>query len=503
VAKEIGYQTTNLATWAALSAQANETNPLLVWPQSIEAYDKMRREEPQVVSVIRAVMLPILSAKYQLDPGDARDEVVERIAADLGLPIKGRDPVPPKRTRGRFSWREYLRLSLLCLVYGHSVFEQVYEPDAFGMLRLKKLAWRPPRTISQFIVAPDGGLEAITQHGLLSGQRGAVRIPINHLVVHVNEREGANWVGQSLLRSAYKMCLLKDRVLRVQTISIERNGLGVPVYTGAGAPDNASLEDHQQWVESEREAGLQIAQDFRAGDDSGASIPNGAKLELLALTGQLPDTDRPLKYFDEQIARAVLAHVLNLGGDDSTGSYALGDTLESIFTNSLNAVAAEFVDTTQQHVIEDYVDLNWGPEEPAPRLVVSKIGADTPVTADAIRALVDAKVIHPDDALEGHVRELMGLPARLAKVIPDPEVAVTPSGASELVTEIATATDAEQARFAAETLQKAYLGVGKVLTRREIRELVRRAGADIDPDAEVVDEEESALAPEPPEEGTE
>ncbi|MDR6142046.1 hypothetical protein QE375_001600 [Microbacterium foliorum] len=499
MAKEIGYQTTSLRSWGWLAGQAHETNPLLVWPLSIEAYDKMRREEPQVVSVLRAVMLPILSAHYQIDPGDAREEVVTRVAADLGLGIKGRDAMPPHRTRGRFSWREYVRLALLSLVYGHSVFEQVYEPDAFGLLRLKKLAWRPPRTISQFIVAPDGGLEAVTQHGLLSGQRGAVKIPVSHLVVHVNEREGANWIGQSLLRSAYKMCILKDRVLRVQTMSIERNGLGVPVYTAAEVPASADPDAHKEWAESEKEAGLQIAQDFRAGDDSGASIPHGAKLELLALTGKLPDTDRPLKYFDEQIARAVLAHVLNLGGDDSTGSYALGDTLESIFTNSLNAVAAEFVDVTQQHVIEDYVDLNWGPDEPAPRLVVSKIGADTPVTAEAIRALVDAGVITPDEALEGHVRELMRLPARLAEIVPDPtDPAVTPAGTDELVTEIATATDAEQARAAAETLQKAYLGVDKVLTRREIRELVRRAGADIDPDA--APDPEPTPAPAVPEE---
>lgn len=480
MAKELGYQTTHLATWAALSAQSHETNPLLVWPRSIEAYDKMRREEPQVVSVLRAVMLPIMSAKYQIDPGDAREEVVQRVAADLGLPIKGRDPVPPMRTRGRFSWREYLRLSLLSLVYGHSVFEQVYEPDSFGLLRLKKLAWRPPRTISDFVVAPDGGLVAIKQHGLMSGQRGPVTIPVSRLVVHVNEREGANWVGQSLLRSAYKMCVLKDRVLRVQTMSIERNGLGVPVYTGAGAPEAASAEERDKWLESEKEAGLQIAQDFRAGDDSGASIPNGAKLELLAITGKLPDTDRPLKYFDEQIARAVLAHVLNLGGDNSTGSYALGDTLESIFTNSLNSVVADFVDVTQQHVIEDYVDLNWGENEPAPRLVVSRIGTDTPVTAESIRALVDAGVITPDEALEGHVRELMGLPARLAAVIPDADPTA--------------ATASERALAAAVVAQKVYLAAGKVLTRREMRALVAAAGADIDPEAEPDEAPEEEVA---------
>ncbi len=49
-------------------------------------------------------------------------------------------------------------------------------------------------------------------------------------------------------------------------------------------------------------------------------------------------------------------------------------------------------------------------------------------------------------------------------------------------------TDAEQARFAAETVQKVYLGTDKpVLNQDEARELVRRAGAVLDgsgPDVE-------------------
>lgn len=42
------------------------------------------------------------------------------------------------------------------------------------------------------------------------------------------------------------------------------------------------------------------------------------------MSGDLPDTDAPIKYHDEQIARAVLAHFLNLG--TQTGSWALGST---------------------------------------------------------------------------------------------------------------------------------------------------------------------------------
>lgn len=44
-------------------------------------------------------------------------------------------------------------------------------------------------------------------------------------------------------------------------------------------------------------------------------------------------------------------------------------------------------------------------------------------------------------------------------------------------------TDAERARFAAETVQKVYLGVGPVLDKNEARAIVHRAGADLKEDA--------------------
>jgi len=497
---EIGYQTSAISSWSTLAAQVHETNKDLVWPKLIEVVDRMRREDPQVGSVLSAVTLPILSAQYSIDQADSSDEVAAFIAQNLGLQVKGKPPVGRLRTRGRFSWIEFLRLALLSLVYGHSVFEQVYEPIG-DKLWLHKLAWRPPRTIAEFKVAPDGGLDAIVQHGTITGQRGSVTIPIDRLVVFVNQREGANWIGTSLLRQAYKVWLLKDRVLRAQAMTIERNGLGVPVYTGAEMPDSVANDQaaRDKWLASEKESGLEIAKQFRAGMDAGASIPHSALLQLLGVTGKLPETDKPIKYYDEQIARAVLAHFLNLGGDDSTGSYALGDTLEGFFTRSLTATVQQLLDVVQQHVIEDLVDLNFGPDVPAPRIVASKIGADSPVTAEAIRALVECGALTPDVDLERYLRETLRLPlmsTTRATNAPDVDSDAAPaSQRSASGTDTDTMTDAETARAAAEVAQKAYLAVGVGLTRREFRALVRRAGADL---VEEPDEPEPAPAPNTP-----
>lgn len=404
---ERGYQATPLQGWSYFIDEAIETNPELVWPKNLDVYDKMRREDAQVTSVIRACTLPLRSAKWVIDPGQAKQEVVDLVAGDLGLDVKGRQSVLPLRTRGRFSWAEHLRLALLELVYGHSFFEQVYRIEG-STAHLAKLAWRPPRTISKIEVAADGGLIAIEQNPLAAG--GAPRITVDRLVAYVNEREGGNWLGQSLLRSAYKNWLLKDRVLRAQSLGIERNGLGIPVYKGAPAPDDATLEQIEEWQKSELESGLALAKNLRAGETAGASIANGADLSLLSVMGKLPDTGGPVQYHDEQIARAVLAHFLNLG--TQTGSWALGSTFANFFTDSLNAVAKHIADVTQQHVIEDLVDLNFGESEPAPRLVVDPIGSEQSATAEAIGLLVEKGIITPDEPLEVYMRDQYGLPVK-------------------------------------------------------------------------------------------
>lgn len=401
---EKGYGSAATAWWAAPD---EEETPELRWPKNVEIYDRMRRQDAQVISVLRAVTLPIRRTAWRLDPNGSRPEVYELVAHDLGLPIAGQDQNPVLRTRDRFSWPEYLRLALLKLVFGHSFFEQVYRIDEAGLARLRKLGWRPPRTITKVDVAADGGLLAIEQLGV--GTADKHRMEIDRLVAHVNDREGGNWLGQSLLRPAYKFWLLKDRLLRVQALTVDRNGMGVPVYEASEIHESVTGEDRTKREKDELAAGLKLAKGLRSGENAGASIPHGAKLTLEGVEGDLPDADKPIRYYDEQIARAVLAHFLNLGTE--TGSWALGSTFADFFTLSLQTVAMELADTTTQHVVEDLVDLNWGPDEPAPKVVFDEIGSRHPATAEAIKALVECGALTPDEALEQHVRTTYGLPA--------------------------------------------------------------------------------------------
>jgi hypothetical protein len=374
----------------------DETTPELRWPLSTPVYDQMRRQDAQVRSVLRAVVLPILRTDWWIEPNGARDEVVAHISEDLGLPIKGQEPTPTRRTRDRFSWLDHVRLALLMLTYGHSVFEQEARLDDQGRAHLRKLSLRPARTISSFNVAADGGLTSVEQYGHID-TTGPVTIPVNRLVAYVYEREGGNWAGMSLLRPAYKNWLLKDRLLRIGTMTIERNGLGLPIYEAAEG-------------ETDLTAGTTLATSVRAGDGAGAATPNGARLRLAGVEGDLPDALPWVRYHDEQMGRAVLAHFLNLG--TQTGSWALGSTFADFFTLSLQALGQQIADVGTQHVVEDIVDWNWGPDEPAPLIGFQEIGSQQQATAAAIKLLTDAGILLPDKSLEEAMRQTLGLPPK-------------------------------------------------------------------------------------------
>jgi len=398
---EIGYaQAPNYNWWQ----YQDETTPELQWPQSIAVYDAMRRTDAQVTSVLRAMTLPVRSTPWRIDPNGASDEVTEFVADNLGLPVVGTEPKAPLRQQDRFSWDEHLRQALLMLPFGHMYFEQTYRIDEDGKrARLRKLGPRMPKTIEFINVAEDGGLVSITQYWTRTDRRPQP-IPVNRLVAYIHEREGGNWLGSSILRPGYKNWLLKDRLLRVWAQTIERNGMGVPRYTGA--------ENEQSLT-----AGLAMARAWRSGESAGTAIPFGSQLDLVGVNGTLPDAEPAVRYHDEQLGRAVLAHFLNLG--TQTGSWALGTTFADFFTLSLQSLAQQVQQTGSLYIIEDLVDINFGPDEPAPKLVCDEIGSRQPATAQSLVALFGAGALTPDDRLEESLRQQYGLPPKQPQFLVD------------------------------------------------------------------------------------
>jgi hypothetical protein len=403
--QEIGHGNSGLTPWSAF-VDVTETVPELAWPNSINTYSQMRTDA-QIASLLLAFTLPIRRYHWYIDPNGARDEVVEDVANDFNLPIEGQDPKPVTRRRDRFSHDRHLFHALLMLTYGHSFFETVYRFDeAANRFRLRKLAPRMPGTISEIQIARDGGLEYIRQHP--SGQAGfgakttliglqSPQIPVDRLVAYVNDQEGGNWIGRSYLRPLFKHFVRKDRLLRVDAINAERNGAGVPI---AYAPPNATKD--------QMNALAALARSYRAGESAGGALPNGAELRFRGVEGTLPDVLASIRYDDEMMAAAFLGMFSKLGTNE-TGSYALSKTLVDFFALAQEAVAKHYADVTNEHVIEDLIDVNYGIDEAAP-LLRFETDTDKRYAVSDLAALVKVGALTPDAELEAYLRAEGDLP---------------------------------------------------------------------------------------------
>jgi len=376
-----------------------EIIPDLMWPTSVQTYARMRHD-PQLTAILAAYTLPIRRATWAVDPTGCRDEVAQLVADDLGLPILDAGTMPgPARRRG-VRWADHLRLALLSLVYGHMPFERRYEIRD-GQARLINLGERLPHTIRALDVNRDGTLKSISQEHAVGGP-----IPADRLLWYAHEREGATWTGRSILRPAYGPWLIKHEVWRVHATSIRRFGMGVP---SVEAPPGATPG---QVTEAQR-----LASAMRAGDTAGVGLPPGFRLAITGMTGSAPDAMEFVRYLDQQMSRSALAGLLDLG-ETRNGSRALGDTMLELFFISLQAIADEIAEAATLGAVIPSVDLNWGEDEPAPRIIAADVGNRHEVNAQALEQLISSGAITPDPDLEAYVRAAWRLPQRAATAPP-------------------------------------------------------------------------------------
>ncbi|AYD81498.1 portal protein [Arthrobacter phage KBurrousTX] len=384
-----------------------EPTPELVWPYNVMVYDQMRRTDGQVGGTLRAMTLPILSANWDFETEGVRPEVVELCRTELGIQKPGESR--RRRRRQGINWLDHCRMALQSVYFGHMPFEQVYEvgPPAPGqenidletVIHLRKLDPRPPRTLTEIRVAADGGLAGISQPPieLTPGVYKERFIPVDQLVMYCMDREGADWTGNSILRTVYKNWLIKDILIRSSAQIVERNGMGVPVMSYDENTEGASR------AEAER-----VVQEFRAGASAGVVKPVGTTFELVGVNGSTVDPLPVINYHDQAIAKGALAMFMDLGHD--AGARSLGDTFVDFFTQSLQAVADQIADTATEHVVRDLVEWNYGPDEPYPLITPGELKNNQNVTATTLSTLVNAGIITPDGKLEKHVRTSLNLP---------------------------------------------------------------------------------------------
>lgn len=372
--------------------RSDEYVPELAGSRALDVYERMRRGDGMVKAVLAAIKHPILSARWDLVPGsdDPRDrEIRDRLARNL---FEGMS----------MSWRDHLRQTLTYLDFGFYVCEVVWRVGDDGLYEVQKLAPRLQRTISKWDIADDGGLKGIVQR-LWSGSQRSVPIPIDKLLVFTHEKEGANWEGTSVLRTAYRDWFLKDHKMRFQAIQAERHAIGIPVMElpeGKDDPKNvARAED--------------ILMGIRTHERAFVVEPHGYKFRFEgAGDGRLLDLVPHLNYHDRQIALSVLAHHLSLGATPE-GSNALSGDQSSFFMLAEKAIADHVADVHNRYLIPRWVAYNYGTVQRLPQLRTGRIETrGLEKIWNALATAAGQMLITPDDALEDALRADANLPPR-------------------------------------------------------------------------------------------
>ncbi len=388
-----------------------ERAPDLQWPRSVSVYDNMSNDA-QCQGLFMGATAAIQRYSWYVEPNDCDPSYVEALAADLNLPV-GLDAAKQAALSGtkrgvlsyqrRAGWYAHLRLALKALQYGYYYFEQVGEiqpngPGGKEIWRLKKLGPRHPRTITEIWIGYDGNLLLVKQ-GWGEGMPGkpstaAPEIPIDRLVCYVWDQEPGNWTGRSIFRPMYRNWLVKDRLLRVDAIKHERNGVGMPIVN---APEGATRADIQDLD--------RMAQEYKAGERGGGALPYGAKLTLQGTQGALPDTIASIRFQNEEMARSMLMMFFQLGQTES-GSRALGQTFIDWFTLQQEMIADWICDTAVPYIIADWWGWNVDPNaEQTPLLGYYKGDEGQPdpqqdfgPAADAVKAALVGEASAPSSA---------------------------------------------------------------------------------------------------------
>jgi phage gp29-like protein len=362
-----------------------EYNRKLSGPRAIAIWDEMRRSDATVGASLRAVKLPIKSAKYFTTAASEETQDVE-IETFVSWNLFE-----------RLKWKSILGEILTHLDYGFSVHEMVFGMEIVnGVERivLQKIAFRKQTTITAW--EAEKGVPGVTQR-LANGD--VRHIPLNKLIVFTNEQEGDNYEGRSILRAAYKHWFYKDKLYQIDAVGHERQALGVvKIKYPTGATDK------------QRVAAKKAAANLRANEEAYIEEPVGWDINFMDMkASSLKDVQPSIDHHDRQISKNVLAQFLELGAKGGSGSRATSEDHSKLFDLAGEAVA-EYVADIMGYVIKTLVDLNFNVSE-YPKMSVGKIGDENiPALAETVAKFETAGLITVSDEDEAHVRNLIGFP---------------------------------------------------------------------------------------------
>lgn len=386
--------------------------------KGLQKYDQMRRSDGTVRATLRTIKTPVLAARWFIEPDS--DKKRDQNAADFVWDCLTKHM--------SISWSQILVECLLCADFGYYMFEKVWEERVIdGKTRMvwKKLAPRHPMDVAEWEYDSHGGPKGVWMYvpedlqghapyvqkpnempdasrnigaspyaiGGRGSRPGQKFIPIDKLLVFTFDREAGNIEGMSVLRSAYKHWYYIEQLYKIDAIQKERHGIGVPVVKLPVGFSNADLQ-----------AAHELGRNLRTNERAHIVLPPNWEVTFAKLEGSPVDAMKSIEHHKGQIRENILAGFLGEGK-------ATKEEDLTLFLKATRFIADVVCDTFNQYAIPQLMEYNFD-RVGTPKLRARRIGeqADWRTLSFAIRNLIGAGVIRPDDRLEEYIRDEMDLP---------------------------------------------------------------------------------------------
>lgn len=374
-------------------------NPLLDGEEAVKEYEKMRRSDAQVKATLQVIKLPLRSASWKAIPPEDADDHDRAVADFVNANLFDDDGLDT-------GWDYVLRHILLQLEFGFSVLEKIWTVDDAGFFRLKRLAPRLPKTVREWHVDEFGQLKVVRQWAPKNGYWGYLDIPAKYCCVFVHEREGDNYFGISMLRSAYKHWFYKEQCYRIDGVRLDRFGVGIPVGT---------IVEGGSVSKDELDAVEKILKGLRS-NERAYLIEKAGKVTFRILTpdggrGGASDLMASVEHHDQQIARNILAGFLTKDGNGQLGA-SRTQTLADMFVNALKGVANGISADIKAQIVIPLCDLNFDMNgRQYPSVVAQDLDRlDPGWIMESLVKLVGGQLITMDDDIEDSLRQTLNLP---------------------------------------------------------------------------------------------
>jgi SPP1 gp7 family putative phage head morphogenesis protein len=279
--------------------------------------------------------------------------------------------------------------------------------DGPAYSKVTDLAPRLPRTFYRWVMDPaTNRLKYLQQFGPKNGQYGYWNIDADRLALHVRAREGDNFYGRSVLRTAYPHWWWKQQLYRIDMIGHDRFHVGIP-RAKLGPTYSANIAPLEK-IEA-------TLKGLRSHDRAYMVEPDGVTYDVFgqhstAGTGA-SGIIQSVEHHNLMIARNILQS-FSAQGEQRHGSFGAAKVTSDVYFDALEGEANEIGSELTHAVVRRLCDANFDMRgRQYPSVHCTDISAvDFSQLATAMAALAEKGLITPEDDLEAWLRDLADAP---------------------------------------------------------------------------------------------